>query len=102
VKLQVASIDDQRAAQGQEIDRMAKAPAPIVQPVELPDITTGMNQLASLVANMHGQMNAMFEKVNTPKRRKIIRDSEGRAIGVEQDGVSTPIERDASGKIIAI
>lgn len=102
VKLQVASIDDQRAAQGQEIDRMAKAPAPIVQPVELPDITTGMNQLAALVANMHGQMNAMFDKVNAPKKRRIIRDAEGRAIGIEQDGVSTPIERDATGKIIGI
>lgn len=104
-KLAVANMTDQRAAAGQEINRLEKQPpavdlAPVNEAVGM-----GYSQLAQSVAGLHQMLNqvaGMVQEVATPKQTRIIRNAAGKAIAVDRGGYQTPIERDENGKVIGI
>lgn len=104
-KLAVANISDQRAAAGQEINRLEKQPPPVdLSPVN-DAVNVGYQQLAQSVVGLHQMLNqvaSMVQEVATPKPARIIRNAAGKAIAIERGGQQTVIERDSTGKVIGI
>lgn len=104
-KLAVANMTDQRAAAGQEINRLEKQPPPIdVSPVN-EMVNAGYSQIAQQVASLHQALSTVVgavQEMSTPKPTRIIRNAEGKAIAIDRGGYQTPVERDVSGKIIGI